>query len=254
MAPPTRIVVPIDDSDPQSFSIALGYARLLAERASPPTSKVILLTHTKRQLQHSSLASHLGAQAAKALAANKPVGAGEGLSLHHETQQTLRYSAGNAVILAFYAEDRILDFVDGLSGVLGVVAVPWPLDGADGWIARWNPKVHGQAQTVPAPLLDDPVIENALRSVSRMINRGSGALHNRDKQTADETLRILRAKGHSAPPDRIKSWAVREGWKPEAADELATLAKRIFALKTKPSLSSFHDPNGRYARWKKGED
>jgi hypothetical protein len=65
---------------------------------------------------------------------------------------------------------------------------------------------------------------------------------------------FLRAKGHSAPPDRIKSWAVREGWKPEAADELATLAKRIFALKAKPSLSAIHDPDGRYACWKNGED
>ena len=254
MTPPTRVLVPIDDSDLQSLHVALAYARHLAGNASPKTNKVILLTHTKGQLQSTSLESHLGAQATKALAANRPVQLGDGLVLHHATMQTLRYSANNAVIVIFYAEDKILDFVDGLSGVAGIVAVPWPVDGARNWTDRWTPRIHGQAAQAPAQLLTDPVIEQALRSFSRIANRAHDMMHPRDKQHVEEILRILRAKGHSAPADRIKSWAVREGWKPGAADELAKLAGRIFALKTKPSLAAFHDPEGRYARWQKGKD
>ncbi|MBN8807814.1 MAG: hypothetical protein J0I47_06215 [Sphingomonas sp.] len=254
MAMPTRVVVPIDDSDPQSLKIALGYAQILADNASPKAGKVILLTHTKAQMQSSSLASHLGAQATKALSGGKPVRLNGDLMLQHETMQTLRYGANNAVIVVFYAEDKILDFVDGLAGVAGVVAVPWPLDGAKGWTDRWTPRVHGQPVQAPAPLLTDPVIEQALRSLSRMVNLSHGVMNPRDKQHAEETLRILRAKGHSAPGDRIKSWAVREGWKPGAAEELAKLAGRIFALKTKPSLAAFHEPDARYARWKGGGD
>jgi hypothetical protein len=248
----TRVLVPIDDSDPKSLGVALGYAQRIAGRASSPTSKVILLTHTKQQLQHSSLEAHLGKPVTKALAAGKPVQLGDSLTLHHETIQTLRYSAGNAVIIAFYAEDRMLDFADGLSGVAGIIAVPWPLDGAKGWTERWTPEVYGQSPQAPAALLTDPVVENALRALSLMSNLAHSAMHPRDKEYADDTLRILRAKGHSAPADKIKSWAVREGWKPGAADELAKLATRIFALKSKPSLKAIHDPDGRYARWKSG--
>ena len=254
MPTPSRIIVPLDDSDPQSLGLALGYARHLAENASPKVNRVVLLTHTKNQLHRTSLANHLGAQATKALLANKPVRLGDDVMLHHETMQTLRYGANNAVIIAFYAEDKILDFIDGLSGVMGVVAVPWPLDGAKVWTDRWTPRIHGRAAQAPAQLLTDPVIEHALRSLSRIANLAHDAMHPRDKQFADETLRILRAKGHSARADRIKSWAVREGWKPGAADELAKLAARVLALKSKPSLAAIHDPNGRYARWQKGED
>ncbi|ETI59480.1 hypothetical protein C100_21155 [Sphingobium sp. C100] len=254
MVAPIRVLVPIDDSEPEALGVPLGYAKTIAQRKASRTDKVILLTHTKQQLRSTSLERHLGAQVSKALVANKSVSLGDGIMLRHETMQTLRFGAGNSVIIAFYAEDRILEFIDGLSGVLGVVAIPWPQDGAEAWSRRWTPHVHGQAAQAPVKLLSDPVIENGLRALSRMINLAHGSLHPRDKQYADETLRILRAKGHSAPTGDIRSWAIREGWKPGAADDLAKLAEKIFGLKNKPSLSAFHDPNGRYARWKNGGD
>jgi hypothetical protein len=249
MPAPIRVLVPIDDSEPEALGIPLSYAKTIAQRGTSRIEKIILLTHTKQQLRSTSLESHLGIQASKALVANKPVGLGDGLMLHHETLQTLRFGAGKAIIIAFYADDKMMDFIDGLSGVLGVIAVPWIEDGAKNWSARWTPHVHGQAAQQPAKLLDDPVIESALQALSRMVNLSHGVLHPRDKQYADETFRILRAKGHSAPVLGVKSWAIREGWKPGAAEELAKLAGKIFALRIKPSLSTFHDPHGRYARW-----
>jgi len=254
MPEPTRVIVPIDDSKPEALGISLGYAKMVAQRATPRTGNIILLTHTKQQLRSTSLESHLGAQASKALAANKAVGIGDGFMLQHETMQTLRFGARNSVIIAFYADEKMLDFVDGLSGVVGCIAVPWLEDGAKTWGERWTPHIHGQTPRAPATLLSDPVIENALRALSRMANLAHGVMHPRDKQHADEILRILRAKGHSAPAGDIKSWAIREGWKPEAADELARLATKIFGLKNKPNLGALHDPSGRYARWKDGDE
>lgn len=252
MATPTRVLVPIDDLDPSSLSVALGYAKAIAQRGTLTTDKIILLTHTKAQLRGTSLERHLGGHAAKALASNQTVRVGDDLLLQHATLKTLRLGVGKAVILAFYAEDRLLDFADGLSGVLGIVAVPWLEGGAKAWADRWAPIVHGRERQPPAKLFDDDVIASALESLSRMVNLSHGVLHPRDKHYADETFRILRAKGHSAPAASIKSFAIREGWKPEAAEELARLGARIFAMKTKPSLSKLHDPNGRYARWQAG--
>lgn len=36
----------------------------------------------------------------------------------------------------------------------------------------------------------------------------------------------------------IKSWAIRRGWRPDDAGDLAALARKIWALKAKPSLSA----------------
>lgn len=253
MSTPTRILVPIDDSDPDALRVPLGYAMALAQRGTPITGKIVLLTHTKQQLRSTSLARHLGEQASKALDAKRPVGIGDGLTLHHETLQTLRYDARNAIIVAFYADDKMLDFVDGLTGVAGVIAVPSLKDGAKNWSARWTPLVHGVPAQTPVKLLSDPVIECALKTVTLISNLAHDVMHPRDKEHAEEVFRILRAKGHSAPEADIKSWAIREGWKPGAAAELAKLAARIFALKSKPNLAAFHDPHGRYARWRDGD-
>jgi len=130
--------------------------------------------------------------------------------------------------------------------------VPWVLDEADGWAARWSANVHGRVKQPPAALIGDPIVVRALETLTKIINLSTGLGHPRDKQMANEILRILRAKGHSDPSGTIKSWAIRHNWSPNAASELEALAKKIWSLKNKPSLSGFHDPNGRYDRWKAG--
>lgn len=247
MPDPTRVLIPFDTDLPDTLGIALSSASQVA--AASKAREILLLTHTKDQLRYTSLADQLGATA-KALVGGQAVSLSTGLTLRHATRQTLKYGAGHAVIIVYYAEDRLLEFVDGLRDVAGVVAVPDVADQASVWAERWNPKIPGQkAAPVPAPILDDSVIENALLSVTKLINLSHTGLFTRDKQWADETLRILRAKGHSAPPDKIKSWAIRNGWTPGAASDLAKLSERIFALKGKPSLAAIHDPAGKYARW-----
>ena len=164
--------------------------------------------------------------------------------------KTLRHQTRSAVVIAYYANEALLDFVDSLHGVAGTVAVPWVPGEADGWTARWGALIHGQVKQSPAELLDDPVVVRALETLTAIINLSTGLGHPRDKQMASETLRILRTKGHADPSGTIKSWAIRHNWSPAAASDLEALAKKIWSLKSKPSLSAFHDPNGRYDRWK----
>ena len=83
-----------------------------------------------------------------------------------------------------------------------------------------------------------------------MVNLSTGLGHPRDKDHADETLRILRAKGHADPTPHIKSWAIQQGWKPEHAAMLEALSRKVWNLKGKPSLSNFYNANERYARWR----
>lgn len=251
MTNPTRVVVPIDDMEAESWDVAVGYAREIARRSKPPVTDIVLLTHTKGQLRGTSLENHIGSAAAKALSAGRRVGLGDEWALRHETLQTLRFSAPRAVIIAFYADDRMLEFIDGLTGVVGVIAIP-DIGGAGKlWRERWSPLVHGELIQPPvAPLISDTVLVNALQALSAISNLSHSVMHPRDKMHANETLRILRAKEHTLDAVAIKSWAIRNGWKPGAAQELGNLAGRVANLKGKPSLAGFHDPEGRYDRWK----
>ncbi len=248
----TRIIGPIDSQDPSAWVQALAYAGAIGAQAQPAVRDYILLTHGKQQLKSTSLAGHVGAQWAKTLLGNSAVSLSTGGQLRHATLQTLRGSGRGAVIIAYYADERMLETLDGIAGIVGIVAVPEVPGEIDGWIARWNPLVHGQQKaSASAALITDPVVEKALTALSGCINLSHAIMNPRDKGHADETLRILRAKGHAFEPDMIKSWAIRNGWKPGAADELAKLAGRIGGMKTKPPLKDFHNPDGKYESWSK---
>lgn len=245
-----RVLVPLDSQDEQTFGLALAYAEQIAKAAG--VSDVILLTHTRGQLDGTGLSRFLGPAASKALNKGKTVNLSWGGKIRGETMKTLGYQARNAVVVAYYADGSLLDFVDGLHGIAGAVAVPWVPGEADGWAARWSVNVHGQEKQPPRVLIDDPVVVRALETLTTIINLSTGLVHPRDKQMANEILRILRAKGHGDPSGTIKSWAIRHNWSPTAASNLEALAKKVWSLKTKPSLSGFHDPDGRYDRWKAG--
>ncbi len=243
-----RIRVPIDSQEPQAWQAAWSYADAIAQRSDPPGEDVILLTHTKQQLAILARGS-MTAATFKALNGGKSVPLPSGATLRAETLRPLRFPPRGAVIIAYFGEDKMMTTVDGYAGVTGVVVVPDHEDSIPEWVARWNPRVPGQPAQPATVLIADPKVEKAMEVLTGLINRGNGVLNPRDKQTADDILRILRAKGHSTDTAKLKSWAIQHGWPPKAADELATLAGRIFALKTKPSLAKIHDPDGRYARW-----
>ncbi|WP_213979385.1 hypothetical protein [Sphingomonas sp. dw_22] len=64
----------------------------------------------------------------------------------------------------------MLETLDGQSGAAGVVAVP---DfSVDLWIQRWNPVVYGVKCEEAEKLIKDPVIEDALKSITLQSNIG----------------------------------------------------------------------------------
>ena len=250
MADISRVLVPLDSHSEEAFQTALAYANAICQKTG--SSDIILLTHTKSQLDHTSLSRFLGAGTLRAL--NKgAVSLGSGITLHAETMRTLRWPRASTVILVYYAETEILDLADGTRNVVGVVAVPDLPGEADGWVKRWGVIVHGQERQVQAPLIDDEVLVRALETLTQVINLSTGLGHPRDKQIADEILRILRAKGHADPTTNIRSWAIRKGWKPDHAVKLEVLSRKVWGLKGKPSLAGFHNPHERYERWRTGK-
>ena len=243
-----RILIPIDSQNPESWQYALAYAQKIGEQQNEP-SDIVLLVHTKRQIDGTSLTDHVGRQQAKALSGGKSLQMQSGARLHLKTLNTIGQMLNNVIIIAFFADAKMLDAVDSLRGVVGVVAVPDLTGDADEWVARWGAIVHGAENQPPKRLIDDQIVENALARLFSMVNPTTGIGHPRDKQFADETLRILRTKGHYLEPNAIRSRAIQQGWRADQASDLAKLAQKIKSLKSKPRLSGIHNWGGRYQSW-----
>lgn len=153
-------------------------------------------------------------------------------------------------MIAYYADAKLLDFIDGKNDFVGVVAVPWIPNEIDQWCQRWSPIIHGEEQQAPAEIIDDAIVEAALKSITLTMNLSHSVIRTHEKEWAKDAFRILRAKGHLIDAAKVKNWAVREGWKPKAADELARIADKIGSMKTKPRLTAIHNAEDRYQRWK----
>lgn len=251
-AGPIRVVAAKDGYQEDALQLALAYVAAVLKSHPDRDPDILLLTHTKGQLTGTSLAGMLGQQATKALASGKRVGTPVG-GLRHATLRTMGYSARNSIVIPFYADEAMLDEVDSKPGIAAIIAVPHLPGDAATWAQRWNAKVHGEATSAATPLITDPVVASAMKTLTLISNTSYGSMHPRDVEHANEIFRILRNKGHRLVPEQIKSWAIREGWHPGAAKEAAKIASKVQDLKAKPSISKFHDPDGRYARWKDGE-
>ncbi len=244
----SRIVLPLDSHDPDTWRHAFQYARELHHKAELNVKDIVLLVHTKAQLDGTSLSEVLEASKLSAVAKG-PLPLGPDKLFCAETPRTLKNLTRRSVLLVCYADLKLLDFADGLINVAGVVVVPAHQGASDVWVTRWDALVHGQSPQAPSALIPDTVVVRALLSVTRMVNLSTNLSNDSDKKIAEETLRILRARGHETPAPNIKSWAIRHNWKPKGADALEALAKKVWSSQEKPSLRSIENANERYASW-----
>jgi hypothetical protein len=245
----TRALVALDSHDPEAWQVAVTLADKLCSESGGAIRDVVLLIHTKAQLKHTDLANHMGAAQAKALDSGQALSMPSGAQLRCETVRTLSYLSAKTVVIVYWAEAGILDHADGFKGPAAIIAVPEYPDSADQWEERWKPTVYGRTAKAPTTLIADPVVENALKSLTTLVNLSTGLGHPRDKDHAKDILRILRVHDHKAESEKVKSWAITHGWRPKDAAELAALADKILGQKTKPSLSGLYNAKERYERW-----
>lgn len=252
MSEAVRVYIPLDSRDPSTVGYALAYAKKQFEDFPDRFDKILLVTHTQNQLKFTALAEYLGAAATRALLGGRSIGTPAG-PMSSVTQLRLPMMASRSIIIAYYADMGLLDKVDALRAAEAIIVVPDTDQSARDWVSRWSPVVHGQPKAAPQVLIGDQVVVNALKSITGMSNIGAGLLHPTDKKFADECFRILRFHNHQAKSGAIESWAIRNGWHPKAADELAGVAERVFALVSKPRLSEIFAADEKYTRWRSGE-
>lgn len=249
-----RVVVPDTNQSPEHVITGIGVADHLCKESG--TSEVILLIPTKASLESGDLHQALGPSMHKALLKGLPVKLPSGAQMRCETLKTLQWVSQPSVLVAVFAGQSMMDKIDAFQNLVAVVAVPWTPDSIENWVKTWSPKVLGQpekpakATKAAASLIADPVVEQAMKSLTSIANRAHNVLHSNDEDHAKRFFRILRSNNHQESAENIKLWAIKNGWLPKAAERLAELAEKAFTLRTKPKLDNPEHAAKLYQRWR----
>lgn len=224
------------------------------------TLDVIFLVPAKASLTSGALHEALGATMHSKLVKGVPVTLPSGAQMRCETMKTLKWVSKPSVLIAIFAGQDMMDKIDSLQNLVAVVAVPWTPDAIENWNRTWSPQVLGKPtksgkSAAPAiKLIADPIIEQAMKSLTSVINLGTAVLNASDDDHAKRILRILRSRNHQEPAENIKLWAIKNGWLPKAAERLETLAEKAFALRSKPKLENPAHAEQIYQRWAAAAD
>lgn len=248
-----RVLLPDTNQSPVHVLTGVSVADSLCGTSG--TLEVIFLVPVKASLTSGALHEALGATVHNALVKAKPVTLPSGAQMRCETMKTLQWVSKPSVLIAVFASQDMMDKIDSLQNLVAVVAIPWTPDAVESWEKTWSPRVLGKPtkpgkSAKPATkLIADPVVEQAMKSLTSMVSRAPSVLNPSDEDQAKRILRILRSRNHQEPAENIKLWAIKNGWLPKAAERLEVLAEKAFALRAKPKLDNPAHAEQSYQRW-----
>ncbi|QQU70334.1 hypothetical protein I6I45_10275 [Pseudomonas fluorescens] len=162
------------------------------------TLEVIFLVPAKASLTSSALHEALGSTMHSKLVKEVPVTLPSGAQMRCETLKTLKWVSKPSVLIAIFAGQNMMDKIDSLQNLVAVVAVPWTPDAIENWNRTWShqvlgkPTKSGKSANPAAKLIADPIKEQAMKSLTTMVNRA----HN----TMPTTYRTRQAGTQQAAP------------------------------------------------------
>lgn len=147
-----------------------------------------------------------------------------GIRLHLESVEFDEYK-NYELLVGIYLSDKGLDTLDSPTRVAAVMYLPWLEEEGKAWLSTWGATVLGQETWQPEPLQLDESVVASLDELTNSINLSTGLVNDIDKKDALEMFASFRKRGLYPDPEHIRRWALRNGWEPEHARELARQAE-----------------------------
>lgn len=235
-----RYLIPANGPEVEPIENGLALLAKLCENLESPTNAILLIP-TKGNIQGTTLETALGTNISKALLKGELVRLPGDGNLRLETERTFRDSWTSDIIFGVYVNKKMLDQIDRAKNSAAVIVVPYIMEEVVEWRRTWNPQVLGESQVPLEILIENPVVEEALKMLTGIVNLSTGLLHPSDKAAAVELFRLLYKNQELCDPDSIRAWALRNDWTPKGADQLKGVAQAI--LDRKPIRG------GQYPHW-----
>lgn len=131
-------------------------------------------------------------------------------------------------VLAAWPTRETLAKIDDDPRTRALCVIPWGDETVREWAQAYTPKLLGAATAVEAVALD-PVVEQGLLQLTRMVNHSNNLAGSLDHRDAVSVLRELHRGGYELPHRDIYSWALAHGWPARGAERLRDMAERIDA-------------------------
>lgn len=202
--------------------IAHGLAKAIAEAKGLGKKRVWIVSHGKSNLD-GHISEAIGKEAADALSKGKSVSAGN-IEIVFYSDRILPYGGDGSPVVVCYPNDKLLDKLDGMTGIPCLIVLPWLNQETQAWIAAHAPEdIYGVVTTAQSTV-SNPVVEKALETLLAVINVSTGISHPSDKAAAMDVFKRLRSGGESYSPDEVRAWLVQKGMRPNHANEIRDIA------------------------------
>jgi hypothetical protein len=215
----------IDSHGPDDEAVRLGIAWLKDYAQRHGLSRAGIFVYGLQQVQN--LGRVLGDDRATRLARQKELPLG-GVTVQLLTTRGRSRFFNGGPILGIWVDSEDMWNLDGLN-TPAICAIPWLDDGIDDWKATWAPIdiVTGQAADTSPETVVNPVVVEALKSLTGRVNLSTGLGHPSDKAAAVHAFTSLRKAGEPYDPAQVRTWAARHGWSPKHASELGEIARKV---------------------------
>lgn len=137
---------------------------------------------------------------------------------------TPRTGSVSGAVLALWTDDKILQEIEDRWMPTAICAIPWLRKDISTWVAAHGPRELRSGQSGPSKTVTNPVVIEALKSLTSSVNLGTGLGHPSDHDGAVWTFRALKTAGERFDPEEVQAWASAHGWQMRHAEELGTIA------------------------------
>lgn len=138
------------------------------------------------------------------------------------------YSPDKGPALVLYPNARLLEKLDDRYQVTDMLVIPWIMKDIEDWKQTWNAQILGNENSQPNELaFSDPVVEEALKSLTNTVNLSTGLGHPLDRDAAIWLFRRLKKAQIYYNPIEIKTWLVHHGWSSSHAEDVRDVAEKI---------------------------
>ena len=152
----------------------------------------------------------------------------DGIKISLITNKKIPDNVYHKPIFALHVDEQMLDKIDSIEGRKDVLACPWIFDEIKSWINTWNATELGNVSFEKKIDVENPVVIQALQSLTNRINVSAGISHPSDRLHAIWIFKILKQNHEKFSPDKIKSWLICKGhWKATHAESVAEIARNV---------------------------
>ena len=215
----------IRNHGPDKDNVVKSFAAALKEAQRSGAKLIHLIVPAKSAFSGTVISEFLGDGVSKELLKGSSVLIKDGISLKLESPDTIRHSTQVTIALAAYLGARDLRSVDDLANVKSVVFLSWISEEGEGWQQSWDAQVLGENRD-EGKLDLQPEIEEKLISLTNRINLSTGLSHPADLKAAKEMFRQLKDEALPYEPKMLRSWALRNKWRPDFAEDLYEMAEK----------------------------